>query len=120
MYSYIVQILLFQLTVSCFFPLEQGVFFTSGLSDVTAIIGTDTELVCRLSSEDCDAVWYKDGEEVRNTAVDNVTLSTFIIDICKCVHISVWVYISDNNYRKYMYCQRWDLSQTNYKKLQRR
>lgn len=46
------------------FPLDPGVYFTSGLSDVAAIIATDAELVCKLSSEDCDAVWYKDGQEV--------------------------------------------------------
>lgn len=34
-------------------------------SDVAAIIGTDAELARRLSSEDCEGVWYKDGNEVR-------------------------------------------------------
>lgn len=42
-------------------------YFTSALSDVTAIIGTDAELVCRLSNEECDGVWYKEGIEVRKT-----------------------------------------------------
>lgn len=46
------------------FPLDPGVYFTGGLSDVYAVIGTDTELVCKLSSEDCEGVWYKDGKEV--------------------------------------------------------
>lgn len=53
-----------KLLIEVGFPTEQGVFFTSGLSDVTAIIGTDTELVCRLSKEVCDTVWYKDGNKV--------------------------------------------------------
>ncbi|XP_054473736.1 immunoglobulin-like and fibronectin type III domain-containing protein 1 [Anoplopoma fimbria] len=44
--------------------IDPGVYFTGGLSDVTAIIGTDAELVCKLSSEDCEGVWYKDGKEV--------------------------------------------------------
>uniref|UniRef100_A0A3P8U4T1 Immunoglobulin like and fibronectin type III domain containing 1, tandem duplicate 3 n=1 Tax=Amphiprion percula TaxID=161767 RepID=A0A3P8U4T1_AMPPE len=49
-----------------------GVYFTSGLSDVNAIIGTDAELVCRLSSEECDGVWYKDGKEI--TATENICI----------------------------------------------
>ncbi|KAM4741230.1 LOW QUALITY PROTEIN: immunoglobulin-like and fibronectin type III domain-containing protein 1 [Anableps anableps] len=47
--------------------IDPGVYFTSGLSDVTAIIGNDSELLCKLSSEDCDAVWYKDGKEISAT-----------------------------------------------------
>ncbi|XP_037535708.1 immunoglobulin-like and fibronectin type III domain-containing protein 1 [Nematolebias whitei] len=50
------------------------VYFTSGLSDVTAIIGTDAELLCKLSSENCDAVWYKDGKEI--TEADNIDIVT--------------------------------------------
>lgn len=55
------------------FLLDPGVYFTSGLSDVTAIIGTDAVLVCRLSSEECDGVWYKDGKEVRRVEVDSIS-----------------------------------------------
>ncbi|KAM9361327.1 immunoglobulin-like and fibronectin type III domain-containing protein 1 [Symphorus nematophorus] len=67
--------------------IDPGVYFTSGLSDVIAIIGTDAELVCRLSSEDCDGVWYKDGKEI--TATDNIcivkdgTYRKLIIKNCK-------------------------------------
>uniref|UniRef100_H2LSF2 Immunoglobulin like and fibronectin type III domain containing 1, tandem duplicate 3 n=1 Tax=Oryzias latipes TaxID=8090 RepID=H2LSF2_ORYLA len=64
-----------------------GVYFTSGLSDVTAIIGTEAELVCRLSSEDCDAVWYKDGKEIEETEdisiVKDGTYRKLIIKNCK-------------------------------------
>lgn len=59
------------------FPLDPGVYFTSGLSDVTAIIGTDAELVCKLSSEDCEGVWYKDGQEVRNIKVNRLIAFIF-------------------------------------------
>lgn len=69
------------------FPTEQGVFFTCGLSDVTSIIGTDAELVCRLSKEDCDTVWYKDGNEVRDTAVYEGTL--FILTVENVLHVFV-------------------------------
>uniref|UniRef100_A0A3B3DI46 Immunoglobulin like and fibronectin type III domain containing 1, tandem duplicate 3 n=1 Tax=Oryzias melastigma TaxID=30732 RepID=A0A3B3DI46_ORYME len=64
-----------------------GVYFTSGLSDVTAIIGTEAELVCRLSSEDCDAVWYKDGKEIAETEdisiVKDGTYRKLVIKNCK-------------------------------------
>ncbi|KAM9759805.1 immunoglobulin-like and fibronectin type III domain-containing protein 1 [Menidia menidia] len=52
--------------------IDPGVYFTGGLSDVTAIIGTDAELLCKLSSEDCDAIWYKDGKEI--TATDDICI----------------------------------------------
>ncbi|XP_053301115.1 immunoglobulin-like and fibronectin type III domain-containing protein 1 [Pleuronectes platessa] len=52
--------------------IDPGVFFTGGLSDVNAIIGTDAELVCRLSSEECDGVWFKEGIEI--TATDDVCI----------------------------------------------
>ncbi|TMS19754.1 Immunoglobulin-like and fibronectin type III domain-containing protein 1 [Larimichthys crocea] len=67
--------------------IDPGVYFTSGLSDVTAIIGTDAELVCRLSSEECDGVWYKEGKEI--TATDDIcivkdgTYRKLIIKNCK-------------------------------------
>ncbi|KAF3856670.1 hypothetical protein F7725_017393 [Dissostichus mawsoni] len=54
------------------FHLDPGVYFTAGMSDVTAIIGTDAELVCKLSSEDCEAFWYKDGKEI--TASDDLCI----------------------------------------------
>lgn len=46
--------------------LDPGVYFTQGLADVRAVIGTEAELVCKLSSADCDGVWYKEGQEVRS------------------------------------------------------
>ncbi|XP_034725239.1 immunoglobulin-like and fibronectin type III domain-containing protein 1 [Etheostoma cragini] len=67
--------------------IDPGVYFTSGLSDVTAILGTDTELVCQLSSEDCEAAWYKNGNEI--TATDDIcivkdgTYRKLIIKNCK-------------------------------------
>ncbi|XP_035517026.1 immunoglobulin-like and fibronectin type III domain-containing protein 1 [Morone saxatilis] len=67
--------------------IDPGVYFTSAMSDVTAIIGTDAELVCTLSSEDCEGVWYKDGKEI--TATDDIcivkdgTYRKLIIKNCK-------------------------------------
>ncbi|KAM6980873.1 immunoglobulin-like and fibronectin type III domain-containing protein 1 [Aplochiton taeniatus] len=53
--------------------IDPGVHFTSGLSDTSAVIGTSAELVCKLSSEDCEGVWYKDGEEI--TSSDDITIA---------------------------------------------
>ncbi|XP_061641692.1 immunoglobulin-like and fibronectin type III domain-containing protein 1 isoform X2 [Phyllopteryx taeniolatus] len=47
--------------------IDPGVHFHIGLSDCKAIIGEDAELVCKLSSEDCEGIWYKDGEEIKST-----------------------------------------------------
>ncbi|XP_051567599.1 immunoglobulin-like and fibronectin type III domain-containing protein 1 [Myxocyprinus asiaticus] len=52
--------------------IDPGVHFTSGLSDVYAIIGQSAELVCKLSRENCDGIWYKDGKEI--TAKDDLKI----------------------------------------------
>ncbi|XP_029975586.1 immunoglobulin-like and fibronectin type III domain-containing protein 1 [Salarias fasciatus] len=44
--------------------IDPGVHFISGLSDVNAIISESAELTCRLSSEDCDGVWFRDGKQI--------------------------------------------------------
>ncbi|XP_019713907.1 immunoglobulin-like and fibronectin type III domain-containing protein 1 isoform X5 [Hippocampus comes] len=46
--------------------IDPGVHFLVGLSDCKAIIGEEAELVCKLSSEDCEGIWYKDGEEIKS------------------------------------------------------
>ena len=43
---------------------DPGVHFHAGLSDCKAIMGEAAELECKVSSEDCEGIWYKDGEEV--------------------------------------------------------
>ncbi|XP_063072212.1 immunoglobulin-like and fibronectin type III domain-containing protein 1 [Engraulis encrasicolus] len=47
--------------------IDPGVYFTCGLSDASAIMGQSAELVCKLSSEDCEGVWYKDGIELTSS-----------------------------------------------------
>ncbi|XP_037108339.1 immunoglobulin-like and fibronectin type III domain-containing protein 1 [Syngnathus acus] len=47
--------------------MDAGVYFTSGLSDINAIIDTEAELICRLSSDDCEGFWYKDGKKIAST-----------------------------------------------------
>uniref|UniRef100_A0A8C7NVY1 Immunoglobulin like and fibronectin type III domain containing 1, tandem duplicate 1 n=1 Tax=Oncorhynchus mykiss TaxID=8022 RepID=A0A8C7NVY1_ONCMY len=46
-------------------PPDPGVHFNLGLSDVTAIVGGPAELVCKLSKENVDGVWYLNGEEIQ-------------------------------------------------------
>ncbi|KAK6321776.1 hypothetical protein J4Q44_G00087520 [Coregonus suidteri] len=43
---------------------DPGVHFNLGLSDFTAIVGDPAEIVCKMSKENVDGVWYKDGEEI--------------------------------------------------------
>lgn len=43
---------------------DQGVYFTSGLQDVKAIVGHSAEMVCKISNANYDGVWYKDGKKV--------------------------------------------------------
>ncbi|XP_054641409.1 immunoglobulin-like and fibronectin type III domain-containing protein 1 [Dunckerocampus dactyliophorus] len=67
--------------------IDPGVYFTSGLSDISAIIGTESELVCRLSSEDCEGTWYKDGNEITTTEemciVNDGTYRKLVFKNCK-------------------------------------
>ncbi|XP_055016035.1 immunoglobulin-like and fibronectin type III domain-containing protein 1 [Boleophthalmus pectinirostris] len=44
---------------------DPGVHFHAGLSDCKAIMGEAAELECKLSSEECKGIWYKDGEEIK-------------------------------------------------------
>uniref|UniRef100_A0A3B3TY79 Immunoglobulin-like and fibronectin type III domain-containing protein 1 n=1 Tax=Poecilia latipinna TaxID=48699 RepID=A0A3B3TY79_9TELE len=43
---------------------DPGVQFIWGLSDVDAIIHESAELMCKLSREDCEGVWFRDGKQV--------------------------------------------------------
>ena len=63
---------------------DPGVHFTCGLSDINAVMGQSAELVCKLSSENCDGVWYKDGEEVSHSKpLDMFTYLTKLIKYIK-------------------------------------
>ncbi|XP_042346974.1 immunoglobulin-like and fibronectin type III domain-containing protein 1 [Plectropomus leopardus] len=43
---------------------DPGVHFICGLSDVNAVINETAELTCKLSSEDCEGVWFRDGKKI--------------------------------------------------------
>ncbi|XP_035244791.1 immunoglobulin-like and fibronectin type III domain-containing protein 1 isoform X1 [Anguilla anguilla] len=53
--------------------IDPGVHFTSGLEDISAILGESAEMVCKLSSENCEGTWYKDGKKLSST--DELTIS---------------------------------------------
>ncbi|KAM4610603.1 immunoglobulin-like and fibronectin type III domain-containing protein 1 [Polymixia lowei] len=44
--------------------IDPGVQFITGLSDVNAIIGESAEIMCKLSSDDCEGVWFRDGKKI--------------------------------------------------------
>lgn len=52
---------------------DPGVHFHAGLSDCKAIVGQPAELECKLSSEDCEGIWYKDGQEIKSS--ESITIS---------------------------------------------
>ncbi|XP_077431632.1 immunoglobulin-like and fibronectin type III domain-containing protein 1 [Vanacampus margaritifer] len=59
--------------------IDPGVQFIWGLSDINAIIGENAELTCKLSKEDCEGVWFRDGEKI-------ITDDTFIISKDGAIH----------------------------------
>ncbi|XP_058486974.1 immunoglobulin-like and fibronectin type III domain-containing protein 1 isoform X2 [Solea solea] len=52
---------------------DPGVHFHAGLSDCKAVIGEAAELECKVSSEDCKGIWYKDGNEIKTSG--GITIS---------------------------------------------
>ncbi|XP_034725245.1 immunoglobulin-like and fibronectin type III domain-containing protein 1 [Etheostoma cragini] len=52
---------------------DPGVHFHAGLSDCKAIVGEAAELECKVSSEDCEGIWYKDGDEIKSS--EGITIS---------------------------------------------
>ncbi|XP_019746199.1 immunoglobulin-like and fibronectin type III domain-containing protein 1 isoform X2 [Hippocampus comes] len=59
--------------------IDPGVQFIWGLSDINAIICENAELTCKLSKEDCEGVWFRDGEKI-------ITGDTFIISKEGAIH----------------------------------
>ncbi|XP_030634073.1 immunoglobulin-like and fibronectin type III domain-containing protein 1 [Chanos chanos] len=47
--------------------IDPGVQFISGLSDTAAKTGQTVEFACKLSSDACVGVWYKDGKKLTST-----------------------------------------------------
>ncbi|XP_061688318.1 immunoglobulin-like and fibronectin type III domain-containing protein 1 [Syngnathoides biaculeatus] len=89
-------------TASCCASLmveDQGVRFVSGLSDTTVITGGAAELYCKLSTENSEGRWYKNGKLLTNT--DGVSIikdgahHKLIIDCCKKEDVAVYRFESD-------------------------
>ncbi|XP_036957614.1 immunoglobulin-like and fibronectin type III domain-containing protein 1 [Acanthopagrus latus] len=53
--------------------LDPGVHFHAGLSDCKVIIGEPAELECKLSNEECEGIWYRDGNEIKSS--EGITIS---------------------------------------------
>ncbi|KTG32988.1 hypothetical protein cypCar_00006994, partial [Cyprinus carpio] len=51
---------------------DHGVHFLNGLSDAAANVGESAELSCKLSSEDSNGLWYKDGKKLESN--DGITI----------------------------------------------
>ncbi|XP_016374569.1 immunoglobulin-like and fibronectin type III domain-containing protein 1 isoform X2 [Sinocyclocheilus rhinocerous] len=52
--------------------IDHGVHFLNGLSDTAANVGESAELSCKLSSEDSNGLWYKDGKKLESK--DGITI----------------------------------------------
>ncbi|XP_061666287.1 immunoglobulin-like and fibronectin type III domain-containing protein 1 [Syngnathoides biaculeatus] len=59
--------------------IDPGVQFIWGLSDTDAIIGENAELTCKLSKEDCEGIWFRDGEKI-------ITDDTFLVSKDGAIH----------------------------------
>uniref|UniRef100_A0A672YVD5 Immunoglobulin like and fibronectin type III domain containing 1, tandem duplicate 3 n=1 Tax=Sphaeramia orbicularis TaxID=375764 RepID=A0A672YVD5_9TELE len=73
--------------------------FICGLSDVNAIIGETAELTCKLSSEDCEGAWFRDGKKVSNDdhfiiSQDGV-IHTLVINTCMEEHSGKYRFEAD-------------------------
>ncbi|XP_070824971.1 immunoglobulin-like and fibronectin type III domain-containing protein 1 [Chaetodon trifascialis] len=79
--------------------IDPGVHFICGLSDVSAIISETAELTCKLSSEDCEGAWFRDGQKISQD--DSFTISKdgaihkLVITRCKEEHSGKYRFEAD-------------------------
>ncbi|XP_051280976.1 immunoglobulin-like and fibronectin type III domain-containing protein 1 isoform X2 [Dicentrarchus labrax] len=79
--------------------IDPGVQFICGLSDVTAIINESAVLTCKLSSEDCEGAWFRDGKKI--SPDDNFTITNdgaihkLVIIRCKEEHSGKYRFEAD-------------------------
>uniref|UniRef100_A0A3B3WS14 Immunoglobulin like and fibronectin type III domain containing 1, tandem duplicate 2 n=1 Tax=Poecilia mexicana TaxID=48701 RepID=A0A3B3WS14_9TELE len=78
----------------CNLTSDPGVQFIWGLSDVDAIIHESAELMCKLSREDREGVWFRDGKQV----YDNVSIT-----MNGPIHKLVIMKCSEDNSGKYRF-----------------
>ncbi|XP_034733166.1 immunoglobulin-like and fibronectin type III domain-containing protein 1 [Etheostoma cragini] len=79
--------------------IDPGVHFICGLSDVNAIINETAELTCKLSSEDCEGVWFRDGKKISPDDNFSVTkddaIHKLVIIRCKEEHSGKYRFEAD-------------------------
>ncbi|KAJ0036221.1 hypothetical protein NQD34_004898 [Periophthalmus magnuspinnatus] len=78
---------------------DPGVHFIWGLSDVNAVIGASAELTCKLSREDCEGAWFRDGKKISDDAnfktwKDGV-IHTLVITKCEEEHSGKYRFEAD-------------------------
>ncbi|CAL8275764.1 unnamed protein product [Boreogadus saida] len=79
--------------------IDPGVQFVSGLSDVNAILGGTAEIMCKVSSEDCEGAWFKDNQKL--SANDDFQITKdgsthkLIINNCKEEHSGKYRFEAD-------------------------
>ncbi|XP_072304761.1 immunoglobulin-like and fibronectin type III domain-containing protein 1 [Eucyclogobius newberryi] len=70
--------------------IDPGVHFIWGLSDVDAVIGESAELTCKLSREDCEGAWFRDGKKISHddnfTIFQDGVIHTLVITKCEEEH----------------------------------
>ncbi|XP_043996431.1 immunoglobulin-like and fibronectin type III domain-containing protein 1 [Gambusia affinis] len=76
--------------------IDPGVHFIWGLSDVDAILHESAELMCKLSRENCEGVWFRDGKQIYPD--DNVSIS-----MDGPIHKLVIMKCSEDNSGKYRF-----------------
>ncbi|XP_061641108.1 LOW QUALITY PROTEIN: immunoglobulin-like and fibronectin type III domain-containing protein 1 [Phyllopteryx taeniolatus] len=78
---------------------DQGVQFVNGLSDTTAIAGGWAQLYCKLSTENSEGRWYKNGKPLTNEdgvrIIKDGASHKLIIDCCKKDDVGVYRFESD-------------------------
>ncbi|XP_055021908.1 immunoglobulin-like and fibronectin type III domain-containing protein 1 [Boleophthalmus pectinirostris] len=79
--------------------IDAGVHFIWGLSDVNAVIGESAELTCKLSREDCEGAWFRDGKKISNdanfTTWKDGVIHTLVIIKCEEEHSGKYRFEAD-------------------------
>uniref|UniRef100_A0A674MMP7 Immunoglobulin like and fibronectin type III domain containing 1, tandem duplicate 2 n=1 Tax=Takifugu rubripes TaxID=31033 RepID=A0A674MMP7_TAKRU len=84
--------------VQMFSHSDPGVHFICGLSDVDAVVNEAAELMCKLSSEDCEGVWFKEGRKVSDDQfciIREGAVHKLIITKCKEEHSGKYRFVAD-------------------------
>ncbi|KAK5924025.1 hypothetical protein CgunFtcFv8_000941 [Champsocephalus gunnari] len=80
--------------------IDPGVHFICGLSDVNAIINETAELTCKLSSEDCEGAWFRDGKKISPddnfSVIKDGAIHKFVIIRCEEEHTGKYRFEADH------------------------